>query len=229
MNELLMVVGAIFLLCAVIGASRGFIKIVASLLATLVIIVLVVFATPYVGDGLKKYTPLESVVQEKCIEMLHMEEVESASREAQIALIEASDFPEVFKDLLLENNNSEVYATLGVETFTEYVGTYFANLICNIVAFLVTFLLVSIIVRVALYILGVIGDLPVIGGINRLAGGAVGIVMGLLIVWVLFIVITLFYDWSVSKLFFENIAESPILQMLYDSNILMNFITKFRA
>lgn len=229
MNELLIIVGFIFLLCAVIGANRGLIKIVASLVTTLVTVVLVIFATPYVGEALKKFTPIESTVQKKCVELLPVEEVENLTREAQIALIESSDFPQMFKDLLLENNNNEVYASLGVETFAEYVGAYLATLICNIAAFLVTFVLVTIIVRLLLYILGVIGDLPVIGGINRLAGGALGLVTGLVIVWVLFIVITLFYDWTISKRFFENIAESQLLQMLYNNNILMNLVTKFKA
>ena len=52
-----------------------------------------------------------------------------------------ADLPDVFKNLLLENNNSEVYQKLGVTTFAEYVSKYFAKLVIEIVAFLVTFLI----------------------------------------------------------------------------------------
>ena len=40
----------------------------------------------------------------------------------QIVAIEGADLPDVFKNLLLENNNSEVYQKLGVTTFAEYVS-----------------------------------------------------------------------------------------------------------
>ena len=56
MNGLLILVGIILLVCVIAGLVRGFIKIVASLAATIIIIVLVVFLTPYVSreDGTGK-------------------------------------------------------------------------------------------------------------------------------------------------------------------------------
>ena len=129
----------------------------------------------------------------------------------------------------MENNNSEVYAALGVEGFGNYVVAYMSNILCNVAAFLVTYILATIVVRVLMYILGILGDLPVIGGVNRLAGAALGLVTGLLIVWVLFIFITLFYEWPLSEMFLRNIEENQMLKMLYDSNILMRMVTKFRV
>ena len=56
-----------------------------------------------------------------------------------------------------------------------------------------------------------------------------GLGTGLIVVWVLFIVITLMYDTEIGKMCFENIAENKLLTLLYDNNILMNYITKFRV
>lgn len=229
MNELLIIVGAIFLLSVLIGVKKGFVKIVTSLIATLLILLLTAVITPYVSNAILENTSLEASMQKKCAEIILPQEGDDSSRDGQIALIEQSELPPMFKELLLENNNNEVYESLGVGTFVDYVGSYIAKLIADIMAFLATFIVVSIIVRVILYIVGAIGELPLVGGINHLAGGAVGIVMGLLIVWILFIVITLLYNTALSQLFFENIEDSKILQILYDSNILMNYVTKFRG
>ena len=68
-------------------------------------------------------------------------------KQMQIVAIEGADLPDVFKNLLLENNNSEVYQKLGVTTFAEYVSKYFAKLVIEIVAFLVTFLFATIVIR----------------------------------------------------------------------------------
>ena len=104
-----------------------------------------------------------------------------------------------------------------------------AKLLSDIVAFLLAFIVITAVVRIALYILDIIGHLPVIGGLNRLAGGVLGLGTGLIIVWVLFIAITMMYDLSISKLFLQNIEENELLQFLYDNNILMNYLTKFRV
>lgn len=240
MNELLIVVGIIFLICILNGVSRGFIKIVASLAATIAIIVLVAIATPFVSDTILKVTPIEEFTQEKCSEILginqesqedEQENIEEKefTREEQITMLENAKLPDFVKELLLENNNTEIYESLGVSKFSDYVGSYLAKLFANIIGFLLAFLIISIVVRTVLYMLGIISDLPVIGGLNRLAGGVLGLGTGLIVVWVLFIVITLMYDTEIGKMCFENIAENKLLTLLYDNNILMNYITKFRV
>lgn len=234
MNVLLLVVGIVFFACVIIGYKRGLIKIVASLLATLVTILLVILLSPHISQWIKESTSLEDIVQKKCIEMLTPDaESEDTlleteiSREEQISLIEGAELPEIFQKMLLENNNSEVYATLGVSTFGEYVGSYIAKIIADILAFLISFVVIMIIIRVAIGMLGIVGKLPLIGGINHLAGGVVGVGIGILVIWIMFIVITLLYNTSIGAMCLEDIAESQILTKLYDSNILMKYITKF--
>ena len=77
--------------------------------------------------------------------------------------------------------------------------------------------------------MGTIEKIPVIRGLNRLGGGLLGIGTGLIIVWVLFIVITLLYDTQIGKACLDSIMEDKFLTNLYNSNILMNYITKFRG
>ena len=251
MNGLLILVGIILLVCVIAGLVRGFIKIVASLAATIIIIVLVVFLTPYVSKGILKVTPLERMVQEKCVELLtpdledmdlsgieingqKLEDIKNLigkidlTREQQISAIENANIPQLFRDLLLENNNAEIYKNLGVSTFGEYVGAYMAKVIADFVGFLLTLLIVTIVVRTIVYMLGLISDLPVIGGLNRIAGGVLGMATGVIIIWVILIVVTLLYTTSIGKICFENIADSQILTFLYDHNPLLEAITRFR-
>lgn len=236
MNGLLIAVGLIFLVCMIVGYTRGFIKIVASLGATVATIVLATFLSPYVSGVLLKTVPIEEMMQEKCMEILMSnqegvtvsDDVEN-SQDAQFFMIENAKLPEVFQQLLLDNNNPEIYKTLGVTTFSEYIGSYLARLIADIVSFLLTLIVVTIVVRTILCTVGFIGKLPVIGGLNRIAGGILGIGTGLIVVWVFFIIITLMYDSEIGRQCFASIAENEFLTYLYENNILMNYITKFRA
>lgn len=167
-------------------------------------------------DGLKKDSgTVENVVENAEI-----------PRDMQVAAIEKADLPESFKNLLSTNNNSEIYSELGVETFAQYVGEFLSKLIINIVSYLCTFILVTIILRAIVFALDIVEDLPVFGFINHLAGGAVGVLCSVIIVWVLFVGVTLLYVTSPGKEIYKAIQENVILKMLYEHNPIMKLAAK---
>lgn len=228
MNTSLLVVGIIFVVCVLVGYKRGFIKLAASLLSTIAAIILVLTLSPYVSKWIQEATPLKETVQEKCAELITPNgEGQDASRDAQFSLIDDAQFPEIFREMLKENNNNEIYEALGVTTFVEYVGAYIAKIIADALAFLLVLLVVMIALRIVIGVLDLFGKLPVIGGVNRLAGGVLGIGTGLIIVWILFFVVTLLYNTSIGVMVFEDISKSSFLTWLYDNNIIMKYITKF--
>lgn len=149
-------------------------------------------------------------------------------RDVQVAAIEKADLPDVFKSLLSVNNNNEIYKELGVDTFAQYVGSYLARLIINIVAFLCTFILITIILRAIVFALDIVSNLPVLGIINRLAGGAIGVIGALVIVWTIFVVITLLYTTSFGKEMYRMIQSDVFLKTIYEYNPIMKLATIFR-
>ena len=149
-------------------------------------------------------------------------------RDVQVAAIEKADLPDVFKNLLSVNNNSEIYKELGVDTFAQYVGSYLTRLIINIVAFLCTFVLITIVLRAIVFALDIVSNLPVLGFINRLAGGAIGVIGALVIVWTVFVVITLLYTTSFGKEMYRMIQSDAILKTIYEYNPILKLATIFR-
>lgn len=147
-------------------------------------------------------------------------------RDMQQEAIEAADLPDVFKDLLAVNNNSEIYEELGVETFAQYVGNFLAKVIINIISYLGTFLIVTIILRAIIFALDIVAEIPVFGLVNRLAGGVIGFVGATIIVWILFVVITLLYTTVIGKDVYQSIQGNGILKFLYDNNPIMGMAAK---
>lgn len=235
MNKLLLVVGAIFLISIIVGYVRGFLKIAVSLAITVASIFLVMAISPHISAWLQESTAIEETVKNKLEEMIEMPEGISPEtlasveipREQQIALIEGAGLPGMIQDMLLENNNSEAYQALGVTNFVDYIGSYITKLIADIIAFLVAWMIVTIIARILMGVIGIIGKIPVIGGVNKLAGAVVGAGIALIIVWIIFILVTLLYNTTVGQACMTDIAASQILTKLYDGNVLMKFITKF--
>ena len=127
----------------------------------------------------------------------------------------------------MENNNSTIYGELGVQDFPHYVAAYMARLVLKLISFLVTFLLAIIIVKALMFAVNIIGELPVLGLINRFAGGALGLVLALVIVWVGFLVMTLAYSTAAGSACFEMVEKSSVLQFLYNTNPLLLRLLEF--
>lgn len=175
-------------------------------------------------------------ISESVLDGLHgedgqsIEEVISGAdipRELQMEAIEAADIPQVFKSMLSVNNNDEMYKSLGAETFAEYVGSFLAKIIINIVAFLCAFIVITIVIRAIVFALDIVSGLPVLGWVNRLAGGLIGMGGALIIVWTIFVIITLLYTTSVGKEMYDMIQSDAALQTLYEYNPIMKLALIF--
>lgn len=149
-------------------------------------------------------------------------------RDMQIAAIESADIPQVFKNILLTNNNSKIYDKLGVTSFASYVAKYMAQLAVNIVAFMLTLIVVTIVLRAVIFSLNVIADLPVFGFMNRLAGGVMGVIGVLIIVWAAFVIITVMYTTEIGREMFDMIQSNSMLSVIYEYNPIMKLATTLR-
>ncbi len=230
MSRLMIIVGIILVLFTLIGCCKGLIKIAASLGVTIATIALVLFLSPYVSSALQKATPIEKHVQKYCENLLGEQaeqKEQELSREEQIEVIKQAQLPNILENVVLDNNNKEVYESLGVTAFRDYICKYMTKIITDILAFLITFILVTIVVRIVLYIAGILTDLPVLGGINRLAGGIVGLAFGLCIVWLFFAGITICYQTPTGMSLLKEIQESPFLNFLYEKNLIMELLLKW--
>lgn len=147
-------------------------------------------------------------------------------REVQISAIEKSVLPNVFKDLLLSNNNSEVYAKLGATNFGEYICKYFSRLFIGVCSFFLTFLVATLVIRAVIFALDIITTLPGLGLLNRLAGMILGGGVALIVVDLIFVAITLLYMSTFGKMLLEMITQSEFLTYLYDNNYVMTLMMK---
>ena len=175
-------------------------------------------------------TPLENLTvdQIKSLSESGWDKLGITAQDTQIREIENSMLPQFLKDALLENNNTAIYEELDVTTFPEYVAAYISRMLLNVVSFLVTFLIAIILVSALMYAVNIIGELPLLGAINHLAGGVLGIGLGVIIVWIAFLVLTLIYTTEIGTTCYAMVEQSAILTFLYNHNPLLIWLLGFR-
>ncbi len=224
MNWLFWVVVAFIAYHVIDGLRRGFIRKVVSALSLVITLVLVTYLTPHITEFIQNHTSLHENLQEKCSEIFFNDQYDEEIKTDQVLIIENMELPENIKEMLLENNNTEAYDLLEVSGFHEYVGAYLAGLIINALAYLISFVVVWTAIRAILLAMDIVTRLPILHGINRLAGGALGIVHGVVLVWIAFLLVTILCNGELGKQFFALIHDNPFLMFLYNQNVIMKIV-----
>lgn len=181
-------------------------------------------ALPTVTHFLKNNTGIYESFEQSLAEKLSVDEGGDLQEPSgQRALIENMELPIQIKDALLENNNNEVYSVLGVDTFSQYIARYLANSIVNIIGFLVLFVVVFALLRIVAMWLDLVARLPILSGLNKIAGALLGGAEGLLLLWLLGLFVMIFAGTEPGRLLLRQIQDSVWLSFLYEHNILAGF------
>jgi uncharacterized membrane protein required for colicin V production len=221
---MLLIVLAILVVNSLIGRKVGFIKTVFSLCSMIVALVLTVWISPIVNDFMRGNEKIYNNISTKVEAFLPFAE-EQAGVNEQISIIEGLSLPQSLKDSLIENNNSEIYEALSINSFKGYVSNYLTGVIINAMAFIITFVVILILLWVISIALDIISKLPLINSINKTAGLLAGLLHGLVVVWLFFILLTVFGSTELGQKGMEMVGESQILSLLYNNNFLLGFIT----
>lgn len=224
-NWLFIAVAAFLIGMTLYGHHKGFLRLVVSMAAMIITLVVVNITLPHVTDYVKNHTPLYDSIGSGIMENLQ-EYLEGAGQmpAEERTMIENLPIPETLKRSLLENNNGEIYQALGVDSFADYIRDYLTNIIVNAMCFVLTFLAVYILLTILVHAMNIITKLPIIHGINKLAGAVLGLLEGLVFVWLLCLVLTAFSGREWAAPIFTQIENSSFLSFLYGHNLFTSLI-----
>lgn len=225
-------VGTCLLAMILYGHYRGFLRMAVSMLALVVSIIAVPVIMPHVTELLNKNTIVHQAVGKGLLDMAGAEaakdlfpEIEQdgtdgflPSPSQQRELIEKLKLPEQMRDSLLEHNNTEIYHLLGVDAFLDYLGSYLARMVINLLGSVILFLAIFIGIRLLIRWMDLIARLPILHGINQIAGAVLGGAQGLLIIWFLGLLVRVFSSAQWAQAALAQIQGSLWLRFLYEQN-----------
>ncbi|WP_243009247.1 CvpA family protein [Clostridium sp. AM58-1XD] len=228
MEHWLSVGTAVFLIAMMLyGHYRGFIRQVVSVAALVAAIIVANLLMPQVKTFLKQDTAAHKVIQNILVSAVvpdedQNEETGEKEPSAQRSYIEGLELPEGIKKELLANNNSEVYELLGVDRFADYIGAYLSNTILNGIAYIIVFFIVFLAIHLVMRWLDLIAKLPILSGLNQIAGAGIGLAQGLLLIWIACLVLTVFAGTPGGMALIQQIEKSTWLSFLYNHNFLIH-------
>lgn len=205
------------------GHYRGLLRQCVSLGALILTIITVKIATPYVTDFIKANPMIRENAANFIVEVSGWEPPtaeEGVLPAAQRMSIEEMNLPQSVKNVLLENNNSEFYKLLGVEQFEEYISTCLADMLINTIGSVLVFAASYIVIHLIIRWLDLLSRLPILCGLNQMAGGIAGLIEGFLILWIAGFILSFFTETSVGQMLEAQVNESIWLSVIYRYNIM---------
>lgn len=212
---------ALIAAACIMGFRKGFVKEIVSVFFMLISFLLVWAVNPYVNTFVKEYTPVYDIIQDKC-QTLVSEQIgnkKTLDKEEQNQVMENMELPDLLKNALVENNTAETYRYLAVSTFTEYISDSLAVMAVNGISFLISFVFSAAVIKLLGFILNVLTKLPVINGINKIAGAAVGGIKCIIFIWIAFLVLTLLCNTTLGQQGMALIQQDAFLNFLYSQNV----------
>ena len=217
------IVIGILALCLYIGWKRGLILTLYRLVSIVVAIFLASRLFPIVAQWLRE-TPLYSGLKSYIINAMGMEYAvnEQATRVYSDVLANLP-LPEVFRSNLA-GITPDAYALLNISTIEAHIGSYLAGIAINILSITLVFLIVLFLMRLLAGALDIVGRLPVIRTFNKLGGLAVGLLKGVIIVWVGMTLMSLFFINPARPELLELLEASTVAYWFYANNIILNML-----
>ncbi len=224
MNWLEIAAIALIIIMAIVGYIRGFVKMIVGLAAMVIALLASAFLAPQLSDYIINQTEIRNEISAQINAYLQEElgeKLEETAADAQLDAIEELPLPDNIKTAIMENNTADTYVQMGVETFSEYVSSYTAELVIDALSYIIVFLGIYIVLRVLFSLLNIVAHLPFLNGVNKMAGGVLGIVHAFVYIWIFFCLATAAMSSSFGQNVLSLTAQSSLLTFLYQYNPLL--------
>ncbi len=222
---------ALFMLSAVIGYHKGFLKAILNI-ATFFLSLLGAWGLhSQLAQTLKasgKVIPIIMNYSESSDMLGSVENVRSVastlSPEALSDIVNKANLPHPLGTLLTQNVESAAFAPDGLSTLGDYLAVTIANMSINIISFLLIFAIFYISFNLLINLYDYVFKLPVLKIFDSSSGALLGFLQGFLLMFLIFSIIPVilaFLPFDEVLVFIEN---SQLGKFYYHSNFIIDLI-----
>lgn len=226
MNILDIIVIAIIGFCALNGLVKGLVKTLFGLSSTIIALILTMLITPQLSNMIVTNTSFDEIISEKTIELLKIEDLVS-DRDTTLDTTIAGGglkLPKNLLDFLVKNDTPETNDLLKSTGLGDYISSSMAGMAVNVFILIVVFMVISLIINALVVLLDIVAHLPVIKTMNKLGGFSLGLILGIVIVWVATLTLSFVISTQSSDSISELIESSILTKLFYYYNPLQNFV-----
>lgn len=224
MNILVIIAGLIVIVSSLGGYRRGFFRTALTMCSFILAMLIVSVVNPIVTSVLADN--VRGTVDKVVSDVLEQKK-EEAIEDMGGFLEDFSDelaLPGSWENALEKLDIGDVYDQLGVDEAVDSYVSHYTRMILKSISYFISLLIASIIMRVLVMVTDIAAGLPILSGLNRLAGLGLGLLRGIVILWILGLVIAVCSGSAWASPLVGMIKESGWLTFLYKNNLLARLL-----
>ena len=229
MNLIDIIAAGIMIVCIVACYKRGLALSIFQFSSFLASLFLTYLFYPVVGRFLRE-TPVYELFEGIVIETLGIDPGATLGINSGISEVFASfPVPSFLETAISGNNNPEVYQLFGVSTAEGYTASFCTNLMINALSMIIVFVLVTMLLFIVEKALSLAVKLPVISQFDKFGGLVVGVLQGVIMVWLVCSMLSVLLGLSplIGKDFSDKIDGSFAVGLLFgEGNLILQSLLK---
>lgn len=235
MNIIDIIIIAIIGLCVLFGLYRGFIQTVLNLGGGLLSLVGSFWIFPKISDILSSNTDITRLISSYTDSAsvlgdldLSSQAVSGLTSSGVEAIVQKADLPYPIGTLLTHNLEQQVFSPLGTlaTNVGDYVNQTILSVSINVICFLLSFAICFIVFTILINLLRAVFRFPVLKHLDWLAGGAFGLLLGVLLCFVIFTVLPLMEGLIPIPEFRELVDASTLGTVFKNGNLIISIMNR---
>ena len=232
MNWVLMIVLLLLIWEMMRGYRRGFLRTIYSLVSWIIVLVFVMWATPYIDTFLLEHTSLYEKIEMYCADEVR----QSAEKSAEQAVGQNAGYeslaelglnlPEGVLNDILEKTGAAADEFLESSGVYDQIAKGMAGFMVEGISFFIALIAAWILVYFISQLLGIVSKIPIIHGLNKILGIFAGGIYGVILVWIAFYLIALSSASELGGVLISYIYQNTLLQFLYENNLIISIMPK---
>ncbi len=123
-----------------------------------------------------------------------------------------------------KNASSPLYEILGLNLLADNAAALIENLAAKVICFAVIFILVRLALAVVAVLARGLKRIEIVDQTDKLFGCLLGLAESLIIIWIFMLVVSGLPDAPFCRMILDQIEESPVLNLIYHQNLLLQFV-----
>ena len=214
------------------GLYRGFIATVLHTGGTLISVALSFWLSPKLAEliqgntslqsMLSNYTDISSRLGDLDLALTKVKDLVAQGGDKISEVVQRVGLPEPFATLLDSNISKQIWGdTMGVSTVQDYISQTILHACISIICFVLCFIVFALLIGLVVNIVKAVFRFPVLKQCDHLAGGAFGILRGVLLCYVLMSVVPMIETMIPMDQVTDLIAQSSLASFLSGDRLIL--------
>lgn len=242
----LIMVLVIFAACFYVGSRKGLVRTVFGLFSSIVVLLAGTVISPVLSNQLRNNEKISNAISTRIEKSLEdygksdgkkdsnkKKNIKETKKNKTISIDELyiptnllggnKAIEEIVSDILKNEHFTKAKKEIQKEV-NHRVAIYLTGIVINSGTFILVYFLLSVGLYILSKVFNIISKLPVLNELNRIGGGIAGLVKGLVIVWLIFTLMTVFIDKPFIQEGMRQINSNMFLKLIYKYNVITRVI-----